>query len=29
MHEARGGDDLIGGIAVKIQRLDRTADIER
>ena len=28
MHEAGGGDDLIGGVAVKIQGFDRTADIE-
>ncbi len=29
MDETRGGDDLIGGIAVEIQRLDRAANIER
>jgi hypothetical protein len=28
MHEAGGGDDLIGGVAVKIQEFDRTTDIE-
>jgi hypothetical protein len=29
MHDARGCDDLIGGIAVKIQSFDRTTDVER
>ena len=29
MDEAGGSDDLIGRIAVKIQRFNRTADIER
>ena len=28
MHKTGGGDDFVGGIAVKIQRFDRTADIE-
>ena len=27
MHETRGSDNPIGGIAVKIQRFDRTADM--
>ena len=29
MHDARGCDDLIGGVAVKIQSFNRTADVER
>jgi hypothetical protein len=29
MYDAGGGDDLVGGVAVKIQSFDRTADIER
>jgi hypothetical protein len=27
LHETRSSDDLIGGIAVEIQRFDRTADM--